>query len=273
MTERLCGLGIRDATLGYGGGEPVVEDLSLTIPSGRFTALLGPNGCGKSTILHGLAGLHKPQRGEVVLDGKSIRALGTKAVARRVGLLAQTASVPDGLTVGELVRQGRYPHRPVFGAWTGADEDAVESALRLTSMTGYRDRPVDSLSGGQRQRAWIAMTLAQQSDILLLDEPTTYLDLAHQIDVLGLMRRLVDQEGATVVAVLHDLVQAARYADHLVLIRGGQIVAQGAPVSVLTPENVKEVFGVDVVILSDPDSAAPICLPRCNGAATSNPQA
>lgn len=261
MSETGPVLAARKASMGYGEGA-VVRELDLDIPPGRFTALLGPNGCGKSTILRSLAGLHRLQGGEVLLDGKPIARQPARAIARRVGILAQSAAPPDGLTVEDLVRQGRYPHRSIFGSWGARDTEAVETALRLTALEDLRHRPVAALSGGQRQRAWIAMTLAQQSDILLLDEPTTFLDLAHQIEVLGLMRRLVDREGATVVAVLHDLIQAARFADRLVLVREGRIVAQGAPAEVLTPANVQAVFGVEIVTLQDPDSAAPICLPR-----------
>lgn len=261
MSETGAILATRNASMGYGNGD-VVSGLDLEIAPGRFTALLGPNGCGKSTILRSLAGLHRLHGGEVLLDGKPIARQSARAIARRVGILAQSASPPDGLTVEDLVRQGRYPHRSIFGSWSETDAEAVETALRLTALEDLRHRPVGNLSGGQRQRAWIAMTLAQQSDILLLDEPTTFLDLAHQIEVLGLMRRLVDREGATVVAVLHDLIQAARYADRLVLVRDGRIAAEGPPGEVLTPENVRAVFGVEVITLTDPDSDAPICLPR-----------
>lgn len=258
MTEGLVAEGV---AIGYGRGR-VVEGLDLCIPPGRFTALIGPNGCGKSTILRALAGLQRPEAGRILLDGGDIARIGAKALARRVGLLAQSAAAPEGLRVEELVRQGRYPHRPFLGGWRAEDAAAVEAALARTGLSPLRDRPLDELSGGQRQRAWIAMTLAQESGILLLDEPTTYLDLAHQVEVLGLMRRLVDAEGATVVAVLHDLTQAARYADRLALVRAGRIVAEGPPAEVLTVEAVREVFGVEAAILTDPETGGPLCLPR-----------
>lgn len=249
------------AFIGY-GGRPVVEDLSLAIPRGRFTALLGPNGSGKSTILRALAGLHRLDGGAVLLDGRPIARLPAKAVARRIGFLAQGATAPEGLTVGDLVRQGRYPHRSLLGGWTEADGAAVEEAMALTSTAHLRDRRLDTLSGGQRQRAWIAMTLAQQGSILLLDEPTTYLDLAHQIELMELTRHLIETRGATVVAVLHELNQAARYGDHLVLLKAGRIHAEGTPQAVLTAGNLHAVFGVPVAILTDPETGQPLCVPR-----------
>lgn len=248
------------ASIGY-GGRPVVEDLSLAIPRGGFTALLGPNGSGKSTILRSLAGLHPLAGGAVLLDGQPIARLPAKAVARRIGFLAQGATAPDGLTVEDLVRQGRYPHRRLLGGWTAADSEAVDEAMALTSVTHLRDRRLDTLSGGQRQRAWIAMTLAQQGSILLLDEPTTYLDLAHQVELLELTRHLIETRGTTVVAVLHDLNQAARYGDHLVVLKAGRVHAQGPAARVLTTENLQQVFGVAVAILTDPETGQPLCVP------------
>lgn len=249
------------ASIGY-GGQPVVEDLNLVIPKGKFTALLGPNGSGKSTILRSLAGLHRLEAGAILLNGQPIARLPTKAVARRIGFLAQGAAAPDGLTVADLVRQGRYPHRHLLGGWTAADSLAVDEAMALTSIAHLRDRRLDTLSGGQRQRAWIAMTLAQQGSILLLDEPTTYLDLAHQIGLMELTRYLIETRDATVVAVLHEMNQAARYADHLVLLKAGRIHAEGAPAEVLTAENMQTVFGVAVAILTDPETGQPLCVPR-----------
>lgn len=252
---------VRNASIGY-ARSTVVRDLDLAIPPGRFTALLGPNGSGKSTILRSLAGLHPLQSGAVLLDGKPIAGLPTKSVARRIGFLAQGSTAPEGMTVLDLVRQGRYPHRTVFGGWTKADTAAVEDALELTSTGHLRDKRLDRLSGGQRQRAWIAMTLAQQGDILLLDEPTTYLDLAHQIELLELARDLIDSRNTTVVAVLHDLNQAARYADQLVLLHKGRVHSSGPPAETLTARAVAEVFGVEVSILTDPESGTPLCVPR-----------
>ncbi|MFT3689354.1 ABC transporter ATP-binding protein [Paenirhodobacter sp.] len=247
-------------SIGY-GRRPVVEGLSLAIPRGRFTALLGPNGSGKSTLLRGLAGLHRLERGAVLLDGQPLARLPAKAVARRIGFLAQGATAPEGMTVGDLVRQGRYPHRSLLGGWTAADSAAVAEALTLTGTADLRDRRLDTLSGGQRQRAWIAMTLAQQGGILLLDEPTTWLDLAHQVELLELLRHLIETRGATVVAVLHELNQAARYADHLVLLKAGRIHAEGPPAAVLTADNMQAVFGLAVTILTDPETGGPMCVP------------
>lgn len=248
-------------SIGY-GTLPVVAGLDLSIPRGQFTVLIGPNGSGKSTILRGLAGLLPLSSGRVTLDGTPIAQLPSRSVARRIAFLAQSATAPEGMTVADLVRQGRYPHRGVFGAWTDADTDAVVQAMTLASVTDLRDRRLDSLSGGQRQRAWIAMALAQQGDILLLDEPTTWLDLAHQIELLDLARDLIRTRGATVVAVLHDLNQAARYADHLVLLRDGQVQSQGTPADVLTSASVHDVFGVAVRIMPDPETGLPMCVPR-----------
>ncbi|MBY6047859.1 ABC transporter ATP-binding protein [Vannielia litorea] len=254
-------LAARTLRLAY-GATPVIEGLDLAIEPGRFTALVGPNGCGKSTLLRALAGLHAPASGQVVLDGASIARRSTRALAREIGLLAQSASPAEGMTVEELVEQGRYPHRSVLGPWRARDQEAVEEALALTSLTDLRNSLVDRLSGGQRQRAWIAMVLAQQSTILLLDEPTTYLDLAHQVEVLGLMERLVKEYGATVVAVLHDLSQAARHADTMVALKAGRIIAAGPPSEVVTPEVLRTAFNVEATVLTDPDTGTPLCLPR-----------
>lgn len=261
MTDRRAELAAVGVAAGYGGA-PVIEALDLDIRPGGFTALLGPNGCGKSTLLRAIARLHPLEAGQVLLDGKAIASLGGKEAARRIGLLAQGANAPEGLTVLDLVRQGRYPHRSIFGGWASSDQAAVDEALDLTATRPLADRPLAALSGGQRQRAWIAMALAQRSPILLLDEPTTYLDLAHQLDLLGLMRRLVDERGMTVVAVLHDINQAARFADELVLLRAGRIAARGAVEAVLTPELVARVFGVEVTLVTDPETGGPYCIPR-----------
>ncbi|MEC7761461.1 MAG: ABC transporter ATP-binding protein [Pseudomonadota bacterium] len=254
-------LATRSLSVGY-GSEPVVEGLDLTIPEGQFTALLGPNGSGKSTVLKSLARLLLPAAGEVLLDGANLRAKGAKAVARDVGLLAQGAVAPEGLRVIELVRQGRYPHRGLFDNWRAEDEEAVAEALRLTETAHLAERGIETLSGGQRQRVWTAMVLAQTAPILLLDEPTTYLDLAHQLDLLSLMRRLVDTRGLTVVAVLHDLNQAARFCDDLVFLKSGRLVEKGPVPDVFRADLIEAVFGVSVSILSDPESGRPMCVPR-----------
>ncbi|MFF2053991.1 ABC transporter ATP-binding protein [Leifsonia sp. NPDC058194] len=250
----------RDLTLSY-EGRVVVEGLDLTVPPGRVTAIVGPNACGKSTLLRGLSRLLAPAGGSVLLDGADIHSLPTKQVATRLGLLPQTPIAPDGITVADLVSRGRYPHQGWFRRWTAEDDAAVAEAMTATGIVELAERSVDELSGGQRQRVWIAMALAQQTDILLLDEPTTFLDISHQIDVLDLLLDLNAARGATVVMVLHDLNLAARYADHLVAMRAGSIVAAGDPSAVVTAELVQDVFGVESVIASDPVTATPLVVP------------
>jgi iron complex transport system ATP-binding protein len=230
-------------SLGY-GRRTVVEDFDFVVPPGQVTAVVGPNGCGKSTVLRGLARLLRPTGGQVLLDGVDIHTRPTKQVARQVGLLPQSPLVPDGITVAELVSRGRHPHHGLLRQWTREDEEVVAEALELTGTADLAARRVDELSGGQRQRVWIAMALAQRTDLLLLDEPTSFLDIAHQVEVLDLVRDLVDARGTTVVMVLHDLAMAARYADHLVAMRHGEVVAQGTPQQVVTAETVCDVFGV-----------------------------
>ncbi|MFZ5815220.1 MAG: ABC transporter ATP-binding protein [Bacillota bacterium] len=250
----------RQLTLAY-DGDPIIRELDLTIPRGKITALVGGNGCGKSTLLRALARLLKPRGGAVCLDGISIATLPTKKVALQVGILPQGPVAPEGLTVRELVAQGRYPHQSWLRQWRDEDEAAVEKALAATNMTALAGRPLEALSGGQRQRAWIAMALAQESEILLLDEPTTYLDMAHQIDVLDLLWDLNEREGRTIVMVLHDLNQACRYAHHLVAVKDGRIYAQGAPHEVVTEEMVRAVFNLPCQIALDPVSGTPMCVP------------
>ncbi len=254
------GLEASGLSLGY-GSTSIIEQLDLGIPMGRITALVGPNACGKSTLLRGLARLLAPRSGSVLLDGQEIHRLPTRQVATRLGLLPQAPVAPDGLTVEDLVGRGRYPHQSWRQQWSIADEQAVERALELTGTADLRLRLVDELSGGQRQRAWIAMALAQETPLLLLDEPTTYLDLAHQVEVLDLLHRLNEEESRTVVLVIHDLNLAARYADHMVAMHEGRIAAQGAPGSVLTEALVQSVFGLDCRVIEDPVSRTPMVLP------------
>ncbi|WP_203614076.1 ABC transporter ATP-binding protein [Streptomyces sp. SID13726] len=242
-------------------GRSVVEDLDLTVPTGRITAIVGANACGKSTLLRALARLLAPRGGVVELDGTALRSVPTRELARKLGILPQTPVAPEGLTVVDLVGRGRSPHQTWWRQWSAADEEAVHAALAATSLTDLADRPVDELSGGQRQRAWIAMAVAQGTPILLLDEPTTYLDLAHQIDVLDLITDLNRREGRTVVMVLHDLNQACRYADHVIAMKAGRIVAEGAPAEVITEAVVEDVFDLRCRITSDPVSGTPMVIP------------
>ncbi|OQP87442.1 ABC transporter [Rhizobium rhizosphaerae] len=254
---KLAGVNLR---LAY-GPHSVVEGLDIALPARRFTALIGPNGSGKSTILRSLAGLMRPAGGTVLLDGRGIATLSTRALARQIGVLLQGPVAPEGLTVGDLVAQGRYPHRGLLSGWSPQDQAACDEALRLTGTGHLADRALDSLSGGQRQRAWIAMTLAQRSEVILLDEPTTYLDLEHQIELMNLIRTLVRDHGKTVVAVLHDINQAARYADHIVLLKAGRRVASGPPAQVISARAIEEVFQVRSMIIEDPVAGTPLCIP------------
>jgi iron complex transport system ATP-binding protein len=256
----------------------IVNNLNLAISAGKITTLVGPNGCGKSTLLKGLARLLKPQSGMVYLDGMAISKRypqgvakhSTKEIAKRLGMLPQSPVAPEGLTVRELVAQGRYPHQSWLQQWSREDEQFTEQALAITGIAELGDRPLDSLSGGQRQRAWIAMALAQNTEILLLDEPTTFLDLAHQIEVLDLLYDLNQTQGRTIVMVLHDLNQACRYADDLVVMRQGHIYAQGTPNLVMTETMVAEVFGIESRIVPDPLTGTPMCVPVSRRSRASN---
>ncbi|WUI04563.1 ABC transporter ATP-binding protein [Spirillospora sp. NBC_00431] len=239
----------------------VVEDLDVVVPPGRISVIIGANACGKSTLLRALARLLSPKDGTVHLDGRSIHSMPTRQVARRLGILPQSPVAPEGLTVIDLVGQGRAPHQTWWRQWSSADQDAVTAALRATGMLEHAERSVDELSGGQRQRAWIAMAVAQGTPILLLDEPTTYLDLAHQVDVLDLVVDLNRSESRTVVMVLHDLNQACRYADHVIVMKSGGIVAEGAPGEVVDAELVEEVFGLRCQVSTDPVSGTPLVIP------------
>lgn len=247
-------------TVGY-GEEPVVRDLTLRVPDGKVTTIIGPNGCGKSTLLRTMARLLKPTSGQVVLDGTPVHDLATKEVAKRMALLPQSPVAPEGLVVRDLVGRGRHPHQRWFSQWSPEDEQVVEAALAMTDTADLRDRALEQLSGGQRQRAWIAMTLAQDTDLLLLDEPTTYLDLAHQVEVLDLVTRLNRERERTVVMVLHDLNLAARYSDLIVVMKDGVIAAQGTPHEVFTPELLAATFGLTADVLADPRTGLPIVVP------------
>ncbi|WP_328441955.1 ABC transporter ATP-binding protein [Streptomyces sp. NBC_00457] len=239
----------------------VVDGIDLAVPPGRITAVVGANACGKSTLLRALARLLAPREGAVHLDGRALHSIPTRELAQRLGILPQSPVAPEGLTVIDLVNRGRSPHQTWWRQWSKADEQAVQQALTATGMTDLADRPVDELSGGQRQRAWIAMAVAQGTPVLLLDEPTTYLDLAHQIDVLDLITDLNRRENRTVVMVLHDLNQACRYADHVVAMKNGRIAAEGTPAEVITARTVADVFDLDCRITLDPVSGTPMVIP------------
>ncbi|MFD8229048.1 ABC transporter ATP-binding protein [Streptomyces massasporeus] len=255
-TSRLAARGV---TVGY-GGRVVIDELDVAIPPGVITTIIGPNGCGKSTLLKTLSRLLKPAKGAVVLDGEDIGRLRTRDVAKKLGLLPQAPVAPEGLTVADLVARGRHPHQSWLRQWSSDDADVVERALAMTGVSDLADRPVDALSGGQRQRVWISMTLAQGTDLLLLDEPTTYLDLAHAVDVLDLVDDL-HESGCTVVMVLHDLNLATRYSDNLVVMREGSVLAQGHPRDVITAELLDEAFGLKARVIDDPVGDRPLVVP------------
>jgi iron complex transport system ATP-binding protein len=250
----------RDLTLAYDQLE-VARNLSVEIPQGKITCIVGANACGKSTLLRALARLLKPRAGVVLLDGESIHRLPTKEVASRLGILPQSPIAPEGITVADLVARGRYPHQKWFRQWTSADEAVVTDAMRATATIALAKRSVDELSGGQRQRVWIAMALAQGTDLMLLDEPTTYLDLAHQVEILDLLVDLNQRDRRTIVLVLHDLNQAARYSHHLIAMRAGALVAAGTPIEVITEDLVHDVFGLSCRVVTDEVSGTPLVLP------------
>ncbi|WP_433655283.1 ABC transporter ATP-binding protein [Nocardia sp. CA-128927] len=258
-------LAARAVDLRY-GDRVVIDGLDLVLPGDSVTAIVGPNACGKSTLLRGLTRLLRPSGGTVTLDGADIHRMSARALALRMGLLPQQPITPESITVEALVRLGRYPHQRLLRPWSATDQSAVEDALRRTGTTELRDQQVDQLSGGQRQRAWIALALAQDTDLLLLDEPTTFLDLRHQRDVLDLVADLHAEAGRTVVMVLHDLGQAARYADHLVVLHEGRLAAAGPPAEVLDAELVRTVFGVDCLVMPDPETGTPLVVPRSRAA-------
>jgi iron complex transport system ATP-binding protein len=260
MTDEPIALATRGLSLAY-DGNVIIQGLDLEVPKGRITTLVGPNGCGKSTLLRGMARLLRPIGGAVYLDGEAIARQPSRILARRLGILPQSPVAPEGLTVRELVAQGRYPHQSWLRQWSQEDAQQVEAAIATTHLHDFANRPLDSLSGGQRQRAWIAMALAQNTQTLLLDEPTTYLDLAHQIEVLDVLYRLNRQGGRTIVMVLHDLNMACRYSHHLVALRGGQLIAQGPPSEVVTEAMVEQVFALRSRIFTDPVSHTPLCVP------------
>ena len=256
-------LGARDLSLGY-GGTAIVEGLTVDVAAGAVTAIVGPNACGKSTLLRGLARLMSPAAGQVILDGSDISRLRTKDVAKRLGLLPQSSIAPEGITVADLVTRGRFPHQTMLRQFSRADQQAVADAMAATGVTAIAGRPVDQLSGGQRQRVWIAMVLAQQTPLILLDEPTTFLDIAHQIELLDLFADLNAEQGCTIVAVLHDLNHACRFADQIIAMKAGAIVAQGNPADVITATLVEEVYGLECQVIDDPETGTPLVIPRAS---------
>ncbi|MGO1167352.1 MAG: ABC transporter ATP-binding protein [Janibacter sp.] len=263
-------LEVTNLTLGY-GDKDVIHDLALAIPPGRMTAIVGPNACGKSTLLRSMTRLLAPRSGQVLLDGKDVHHIPAKQLARRLGLLPQSPIAPEGITVGDLVGRGRHPHQRAFTRWSAEDDRAVAAALETTQTLDLVERAVDELSGGQRQRVWIAMALAQQTEVLLLDEPTTFLDVGHQVEVLDLLSDLNHAKGTTIVMVLHDLNLAARYADHLIALSGGRVSASGSPAEILRPALIDELFGMSSTVIEDPVSGKPLMIPigRHHGTAPS----
>ncbi|MFF5965666.1 ABC transporter ATP-binding protein [Streptomyces collinus] len=258
-------LSAENVTLAY-DQRVIAEQLSVEIPDNSFTVIVGPNACGKSTLLRALSRMLKPSEGRVLLDGQVIQSMPAKKVARTLGLLPQSSIAPDGITVADLVGRGRYPHQGILRQWSAEDERVVQESMRQTGVAELGDRYVDELSGGQRQRVWIAMALAQQTPLLLLDEPTTYLDIQHQIDVLDLCAELHEEQGRTLVAVLHDLNHAARYATHLIALREGRVIAEGAPKDIVTAGLVEEVFGLRCQVIDDPETGTPLVVPAARKA-------
>ncbi|OPF50986.1 iron-dicitrate transporter ATP-binding subunit [Clostridium baratii] len=249
----------KDLNISYGNLD-IVKDLNLEIPKGKITTIIGANGCGKSTILKTLARIIKPKSGSIYINNKELNSQDSKELAKAMAVLPQSPQAPNGLTVEELISYGRFPHQKGFGKLKDEDKDIINWALEKTRILEFRDRPIEALSGGQRQRAWIAMALAQETDILLLDEPTTYLDLAHQLEVLKLLEELNKKEGRTIVMVIHELNNAARFADHMIGVKKGKIVCQGTAHEVMTKENLREIFNIDAEIVNEPKSGKPVCI-------------
>ncbi len=249
----------KDLNISYGNLD-IVKDLNLEIPKGKITTIIGANGCGKSTILKTIARILQPKSGDIFINDKNIKDQSSKELAKTMAVLPQSPQAPSGLTVEELISYGRFPHQKGFGKMKKEDKDIVSWALEATGISEFRDRKIEALSGGQRQRAWIAMALAQQTDILVLDEPTTYLDLAHQLEVLNLLEELNKKQGTTIVMVIHELNNAARFADHMIGVKKGKIACQGSAYEVMTKENLKELFNIDAEIVSDPRTNKPVCI-------------
>ncbi len=240
----------------------IINNLDISIPEGKFSVIIGPNGCGKSTLLKSFARLLKPQKGNNMLDGKSIYEIPTLCLARQIGLLPQSPLVPGSITVADLVSRGRFPYQNFLGQLTKADYSAISAAMEAMGILDLADKPVESLSGGQRQRVWIALVLAQDTDILLLDEPTTYLDIAYQVEILDCLERLNQIKKTTIVAILHDINLSIRYADHIFAMKGGKLIAEGAPRDIITQDLMKKIYGLDCSIITDPETLEPYIIPR-----------
>ncbi|AYC30491.1 ABC transporter ATP-binding protein [Paenisporosarcina cavernae] len=254
----------KELSIGY-SEKLLFENLQLNIPKGEITVFVGSNGCGKSTLLRSIARLLKPSEGSILLEGKEIHQMSSREIAKKMGILPQSPVSPEGLTVHELVKQGRYPHQTWLKRWSAEDAAKVDAAMEATRITHLKDQPVDTLSGGQRQRAWIAMTLAQDTDVILLDEPTTYLDMTHQIEILDLLFELNEMQGRTIVMVLHDLNLASRYAHNMVAIKDGKVHDQGTPEKIITCDLVRSVFGMECQVSKDPMFGTPHCIPFGRG--------
>lgn len=249
----------KDLSISY-GENLIVDNLSIEIPKGEITVIIGPNGCGKSTTLKTIARMLKPTNGNIFLLGNDIEKIPTKEIAKQMSILPQTPKAPGGLTVTELVAYGRFPHQKGFGKLLKEDKDIIDWAIKATNVEEFKDKQIDSLSGGQTQRVWIAMALAQQSELILLDEPTTYLDLAHQLEILELLQKLNQEQQRTIVMVLHDLNLSSRFADYMIAVRSGNVVCSGTPFEVMTKENLKSVFNIDAEIILDPRTSKPLCM-------------
>lgn len=249
----------KDLDISYGSLD-IVKGLNIEIPKGKITTIIGANGCGKSTILKTLARIIEPKRGAIYIDGKDIKTQDSKEIAKVMAVLPQTPQAPNGLLVEELVAYGRFPHQSGFGKIQKEDREIIDWALEVTGMKEFKSRPIEALSGGQRQRVWISMALAQQTDILVLDEPTTYLDLAHQLEILELLKELNKTQKRTIVMVIHELNNAARFADYMIGVKKGKIVCSGSAKEVMTQSNLKELFNIDAEIVLDPRNNKPVCL-------------
>jgi iron complex transport system ATP-binding protein len=253
------GIVTQDLSLGY-GGKPVIQDLNVSIPKGAVTVIIGANGCGKSTLLKGIARILKPEQGIIRLDGRDVHAVSSREIARHMAVLPQGPRAPDGMTVEELVAYGRFPHKRGFGSLKREDFEIIRESLRIAGIDNFHDRLLADLSGGQRQRAWIAMTLCQKTEFMLLDEPTTYLDMAHQMEILTLLAALNRREGRTVVMVLHELNNASRFADHILAMKDGTVLAEGPPEKVVTRENLRDIYQIEAELVPDAKTGKPVCL-------------